>query len=384
MPPSSVDVVIPTYNSATTIESAVASIQNQTERDIRIIVVNDGSVDATKEIVERLAAADDRIVLLEQPNSGIVDALNLGLTAVTASFVARHDADDLAMPDRFEKQLKYFSGNTDCVALSGAVRHIDEAGRALTGIYSYPSPQLANVERLPQLEPYLSHPFLMVRRCAIDKVGGYRQVFHAEDTDLYWRLQEVGRLHNLSELLGDYRVHSLSVTSSLVNGRISAINSQLSGLSARRRRAGHPDLKFLKSMLLEYKAAGTLEGMIKIGSRDLDVEEAKRLSASACAKLLELASHRSYELGVEDCTVIGGTLLPALSAMSPESRDYCRRMLSGTAARLASTGNMSAARRLVPLRLYPAVAAKWALRTVVPSGFRRTLRSVIRRDGFVK
>ncbi len=384
MPPSSVDVVIPTYNSATTIESAIASIQNQTERNIRIIVVNDGSVDATKEIVERLAAADNRIVLLEQPNGGIVDALNLGLTAVTADFIARHDADDLAMPDRFEKQLNYFANNADCVALSGAVRHIDDSGRALTGVYNYPSPQLANVERLPQLEPYLSHPFLMVRRSAIKKVGGYRHVFHAEDTDLYWRLQEMGRLHNMSDLLGDYRVHALSVTSSLVNGRISAINSQLSGLSARRRRAGHPDLNFQKSVLLEYKVAGTLEGIIKIGSRDLEPEEAKRLSASSCAKLLELASHRSYELGVEDCIVIGGTLLPALPTMSAESSDYCRRMLSGTAARLASAGKMSAARRLVPLRLYPAVAAKLALRTVAPPGIRRALRSVIRRDGFVK
>lgn len=381
----SVDVVIPAYNAAQTIESAIASIQAQTERNIRIIVINDGSVDATKQIVERMAAADDRIVLLEQANGGIVDALNLGLAAATASLIARHDADDLANPDRFAKQLAYLSANPECAAVSGAIRHIDEAGRPLGMIYNFPSPDLANVERHPQLEPYLSHPFLMMRRAAVEKAGGYRHAFHAEDTDLYWRLQEAGRLFNMADHLGDYRIHSQSITgASLVNGRVSAVNSQLAGLSAMRRRAQRPDLSFPKSALADYKKAGTLEGMIQVGSRDLDVDEAKRLAVSACAKLLELAGHRPYELELEDCTLIGDMLLPALHRMPSDNRRYCFRMLSGTAARLASKGRISSARRLVPLRLYPAVAAKLALRSAMPLSIRRTLREVIRRDGFVK
>lgn len=381
----SVDVVIPAYNAAQTIESAIASIQVQTERNIRIIVVNDGSVDATKQIVERMAAADDRIVLLEQANGGIVDALNLGLAAATASLIARHDADDLANPDRFAKQLAYLSANSECAAVSGAIRHIDEAGRPLGMVYNFPSPDLANVERYPQLEPYLSHPFLMMRRAAVEQAGGYRHAFHAEDTDLYWRLQEAGRLFNMPDYLGDYRIHSQSITgASLVNGRVSAVNSQRAGLSAMRRRAQRPDLSFPKSALADYKKAGTLQGMIQVGSRELDADEAKRLAVSACAKLLELAGHRPYELELEDCTLIGDMLLPVLHRMPSDNRRYCFRMLSGTAARLASKGRISSARRLVPLRLYPAVAAKLALRSAMPLSIRRTLREVIRRDGFVK
>src|SRR5947209_575161 len=129
MPSSRVDVVIPVYNAASTIESAIGSIQAQTVTEIRIIVVNDGSTDATRQIVQRLAAADHRLILVDQANCGIVDALNAGLRICHADMVARHDGDDLANPDRFEKQLDYLSRHPDCVAVSGATRHIDEAGR---------------------------------------------------------------------------------------------------------------------------------------------------------------------------------------------------------------------------------------------------------------
>ena len=380
-----IDVVIPAFNAAATVESAVGSIQSQTERAIRIIVVNDGSVDDTKAIVERMAAADDRIVLLEQPNGGIVDALNLGLGAAAAEFIARHDADDLAVPDRFAKQRAYLAANPDCVAVSGAVWHMDDRARPLGNAYCMPPPELADVERIPQLEPYLSHPFLMMRRSAADRVGGYRHVFHAEDTDLYWRLQESGRLHNMTDLMGHYRMHAGSITgASLVNGRISAVNSQRAGLSAMRRRTGRPDLIFPKSALQDYQAAHSLEEIIRVGSRDLDAEEKKRLAISTCAKLVELAGHRSYELELADCAAIRRLLIPALPLMASKSSAYCNRMLSGTAARLASRGHFAEARLLAPLPLYPAVAAKLALRSMMPLSVRRTIRQAVRGDGFVK
>ena len=227
----SVDVVIPVYNGASTVESAVASIQEQTVRDIRILVVNDGSTDGSRAILERMAAADPRVVLLNRENGGIVDALNAGLAACTAELVARHDADDLALPDRFARQIAWFRDHPRCSAVSGAVIHIDVNGRELGPKVALDSPDLADPLLYPQKEPYLVHPFLMMRRAAVMAAGGYRHVFHAEDTDLYWRLQETGELANMDDLLGYYRVHNQSVTgSSTLNGRISAVNSQLSGL----------------------------------------------------------------------------------------------------------------------------------------------------------
>ncbi|MGI4798685.1 MAG: glycosyltransferase family 2 protein, partial [Janthinobacterium lividum] len=99
MTKATVDVLIPVYNGASTVESAIGSIQAQTIQDIRIIVVDDGSTDATAFILDRMAKADRRIVPVRRANGGIVDALNAGLAICTADLIARHDADDLAVPD---------------------------------------------------------------------------------------------------------------------------------------------------------------------------------------------------------------------------------------------------------------------------------------------
>lgn len=380
-----IDVVIPVFNGARTVESAVASIQAQTLRDIRIIVVNDGSTDATQAIMERLAAADDRIVLLNRPNGGIVDALNAGLAACTADLIARHDADDLALPDRFERQSDWLRDHPACCAVSGAVIHIDEAGRELGSQSAPMSPDLADPTSYPQQEPYLIHPFLMMRRAAVEAVGGYRYVFHSEDTDLYWRLQEMGQLTNLSQLFGYYRIHGQSVTSvSTLNGRISAMSSQLAGLSAMRRRSGRPDLTFPKSALTEYKQAQTLKGIVRAGSRGLDADEAVRLAASTSAKLLELTGYRPYELDGEDCSFIRASIMQALPLMTPANRSLCVRMLSGTAARLAAQGLIAAALRMSPVRFYPVIAARLALRTMLPGSFRVAMRKVAGRPALVK
>ncbi len=380
-----IDVVIAAYNAARTIESAIASIQAQTERNIRIIIVNDGSVDATKQIAERLAESDGRILVLNEEKSGIVDAVNAGLKHAKAEFIARHDADDLSLPDRFATQLAYFAEHSDCVAVSGGFQHIDEAGSPIGEPFFLPPPANADAECIPQREPYLSQPFLMLRRKAADAIGFYRHVIYAEDTDLYWRLMDIGRLHNLPNVLGQYRMHPHSVTaSSVINGRISAVNSQRAGLSQLRRRAGKPDLDFPKSAYAEYELAASLDGIIEHGSLDLDCDEAERLRISACAKLVELAGHRAYELERDDCASIRRFLLPALKNMRQPSRSYCSQMLSGTSARLASKGKITEAFLLTPVPLYPAAAAKLAVRTLMPPLLRRRLRQVIRGYGFMR
>lgn len=383
--PAAVDVLIPAYNSERTIESAVASIQAQTVRDIRIIVVNDGSTDATREILERMALADARLDLIHQENRGIVDALNVGLARCTAPFIARLDADDIASPDRFARQLAFLGDHLDCIAVSGAVTHIDVNGRTDGGPQHLRSPDLSDPAAYPQCEPYLVHPFLMLRRTAIEAVGGYRHVFLAEDTDLYWRLQERGQLANMPDLLGFYRIHDRSLTSSsILNGRIVAVNSQLSGLSALRRRAGRPDIPFPKSALSEFYEARSLEAILAVASRRLDAEEADRLAVASCAKMLEMAAYRPYELDAEDCGLIRAKLLPALPRMTATDRAVCRRMLSGSAARIVARRKLGAAFRLAPLRLYPMVAARLAFRTALSPTSRRMIRRLAGRVEYSK
>jgi glycosyltransferase involved in cell wall biosynthesis len=384
-PAALVDVLIPVFNVATTIAASIASIRAQTILDLRIIVVDDGSTDDTADILRALAAADDRITVITQKNAGIVDALNAGLESCTAEFVARHDGDDLADSDRFERQIAYLRAHPDCMAVSGAVRLINGAGQPLGQVVHLGSTTLADLHSYPQREPYLMHPFLMARRAAIVAVGKYRHVFHAEDTDLYWRLQEIGGLTNMPDVLGTYRLHAASITGyGPLNGRISALNSQLAGISALRRRCGREDLAFPREALAAYRLAGSLRAIIELGCRSLDPEEARKLRVSTCAKLLELASYRPYELDAADCDCIRDILVPALDWMPQASRSICIRMISGTAARLLAAGRLRSAWHLVPPRYLGHVLARLVFRAVATRAVRWQVREAFGRAGFVK
>ncbi len=102
----SVAVVIPAHNAAQWIGQTLASVQNQTYRSLEIIVVDDGSTDATRDVIQAHAHADDRIRTIEQPNGGVARARNAGWRAATSQFVAFIDADDLWAPTKIECQLR--------------------------------------------------------------------------------------------------------------------------------------------------------------------------------------------------------------------------------------------------------------------------------------
>ena len=382
---SVIDVLIPAYNTARTIESAVASIQAQTVRDIRIVVVDDGSTDDTAARVERLAASDQRIELVRRANGGIVDALNDGLARCTAPLVARHDGDDIAHPDRFEKQKVWLDAHPDCVAVGAAARHIGENGQPLGHVARFLPPEGADPIAAPSREPYIVHPLLMARRDAMNRVGGYRYAFHAEDTDLYWRLQEIGTLHNLDDVLLDYRLHGASITSaSVVNGRISAMYSQLSSLSAARRRSGRPDLDLPRSALEACKTARTSDEIYRIGAALLAPDERDRLRIMLAGKIMMLASFRPFELDRDDCRFVASARASHLGLLTPSNRAAFDMTTYSTAARLVSKGRLAEAQALVGPRDWPHVATRLAFRTLTTPRLRSLARRAIGRPDHVK
>ena len=99
-----VSVIIPAYNAAATLERALASVAKQTLSGIEILVVDDGSTDATPEILARMAAADRRLRILTQANGGVARARNAAIGAATGEWVATIDADDIWHPRKLELQ----------------------------------------------------------------------------------------------------------------------------------------------------------------------------------------------------------------------------------------------------------------------------------------
>jgi len=373
-----VDVVIPIFNAASTIEEAVGSIQRQTYRDIRIILIDDGSTDATPALLANIAAGDSRVTLLRQENFGIVDALNRGWKAGDAPLIARHDADDIAAPDRLAKQVAFLEQNPEVIAVSGAFRHINSAGE-ITGRISLPALNQADPKWVPAREPYLIHPFLMLRRAAMEAVSGYRYAHHAEDSDLYWRLQERGKLVNLDDVLGDYRLSPDSISSkSATNGRIQALSSQLAAISAVRRRSNHADITFPRGAIQDYRAAVTLSAMVQIAGAQLTPDERTHLAIAASEKLRQLATYRPYELELSDFQFMSASFKKSSRTLSPSNRRYVAAGLSGAAARLIVQGRFRSGFALCPVALYPSLALRVLAQLVLPARLRNTLRAKLR------
>ena len=120
-----VSVVMPAYNAEKYIGEAIESILNQTFRNFEFIIINDGSVDRTKEIIQEYD--DPRIVLLENDkNSGIVVTLNKGVDAATGEYIARMDADDIALSNRIEQQVMFLNTHRNIGVVGSALQIFGE------------------------------------------------------------------------------------------------------------------------------------------------------------------------------------------------------------------------------------------------------------------
>jgi len=128
-----VSVIIPAYNAEAFIRAALGSAVHQTYRDIEIIVIDDGSLDRTAEIVREFMAQDPRVRLLQQANAGVAAARNCGVRMARGSLIAPLDADDLWKPTKIERQVACFLATDDRLGLVYTWSHIiDEDGRILT------------------------------------------------------------------------------------------------------------------------------------------------------------------------------------------------------------------------------------------------------------
>lgn len=100
-----VSIIVPVYNKAEHLERGIQSLLDQTFKDIEVILINDGSTDLSLEILTRFKAADERVILLDQPNGGVSRARNAGLKAATGTFIGFMDADDWVEPDMYGSML---------------------------------------------------------------------------------------------------------------------------------------------------------------------------------------------------------------------------------------------------------------------------------------
>src|SRR4051794_12100877 len=128
----SISVVMSVYNAGAYLRDAVESVLAQTVGDFEFIVIDDGSTDESPHMLRDYASRDPRIRLTVRENKGLTVTLNEGIDQARGEFVARMDCDDVCVPSRFDKQLRYFREHRDVVCAGGYFELIDEKGRLLT------------------------------------------------------------------------------------------------------------------------------------------------------------------------------------------------------------------------------------------------------------
>jgi glycosyltransferase involved in cell wall biosynthesis len=208
-----VSVVIPAYNTEAFVEAAVRSALSQTYPKVEVVVVDDGSVDCTRSVLE--AIVDDRLRVIRQPNSGVARARNRGIDLARGSYVAFLDADDVWSPHKLAKQVEALESNPNWVAVGSFMHHISSSGR-IVGIAGQRVGDRERAEiRAARLMPFpLSS--LLVRREVIKRVGAFNPEFanlgQVEDLELMSRIAVVGDIGCIEEALGGYRMHRSSAS----------------------------------------------------------------------------------------------------------------------------------------------------------------------------
>jgi glycosyltransferase involved in cell wall biosynthesis len=204
----SISIIMPVFNGEKYLIKAIDSILNQTYKDFEFIIIDGGSSDNSKEIIENYT--DERIMTIYKANYGLVDSLNLGISLSRANWIARMDADDISYPNRFEEQLKYI--NED-IAIIGSQADIIDKDDKIFGTTSFKVNHDEIVTDLVNQNSTLIHPSVVINKFKLNLAGGYDpKMLSAEDYDLWLRISKVGKIINVNKTLFALRKHESNVS----------------------------------------------------------------------------------------------------------------------------------------------------------------------------
>lgn len=215
-PVPSVSVVMPAYNAAKYLREAIESILRQTYTDFEFIIINDGSTDDTRAIIQ--SYDDPRIVYLEnETNSGICVTLNKGLDSARGRYIARMDADDISLPERLAVQVAFMDAHPE-VGVAGSdivVFGEDFAPYTFKQLHT-PEDCMAGL----LFNTCFSHSAVMIRKSVISEHNlRYNDVFRGlEDYELWWQISKYSKLNNIDIPLLRYRHHKGQETQNVTSG----------------------------------------------------------------------------------------------------------------------------------------------------------------------
>lgn len=204
-----ISVVMSVYNEEKYVSAAIKSILNQTYPYFEFIIINDGSTDKSEEVIKSFK--DERILYRKVTKVNFSKALNIGLETAKYELIARMDADDISLPDRFEKQINFLKRNPDVQVISSGYALFKENN--VSHIYNLPVADAAIKEQL-NYSSAVCHAGSIYYKNHILKYNGYDEKFDIlEDIDLWLRIRKDTIFHNIEEPLYLIRIKESSMTS---------------------------------------------------------------------------------------------------------------------------------------------------------------------------
>ena len=208
-----ISIVLPAYNCSPYIAETINSLLSQTFTDFQLIIINDGSTDDTEHIIQLYH--DPRITYLKnESNKGLVFTLNRGIQASEGNYIARMDADDIALPQRLQLQKQWLDEHPHTAAISCTIRFIDGNGNE-RGVWlaDKASCSYTDIKKMLPWENCIAHPTIMIRKEVVEAYLYDAIQLHCEDYDLWLRMLADGLvIEKLPQPLLLYRNHEASIT----------------------------------------------------------------------------------------------------------------------------------------------------------------------------
>jgi len=210
-----ISVIIPVFNAASFLHDSIESILNQTFSDFELIILNDKSTDESLEIIKKFQSKDNRIIIIDkEQNVGPADLRNEGINAARGKFIALMDADDIAIPTRFEKQIKVLKNNPE-IGVCGT--WFTFFGQKKNKIIKH------NVHNDAIKVAFLhscniGNPTVMLKKEVLGELKFDNYYIIAEDYDLWSRLLAKTNFYNIPESLLNYRQHPNNISKTKIDG----------------------------------------------------------------------------------------------------------------------------------------------------------------------
>ena len=208
----SISIIMSVYNGEQFLNESIKSILNQTYTDFEFIITNDCSTDNSKDIIQEFAKKDSRIKFIDnKKNLGLAQSLNNMIKISKAKYIARMDADDIALQNRFEKQMKIIQNNPDIDVVFTGTMLIDKFGNDICR--SWKPKSIKKILQDLQYNNYIPHPSIIIKKLTLAEFDNYDTKFGTgQDRDLWIKMRDKRvKFYYLREILLKYRLNPQSV-----------------------------------------------------------------------------------------------------------------------------------------------------------------------------